>query len=142
MQAKCGEILFCGIDLDLKQLDKAIPLVCRVLEGRGAPKGSSLQMTIDGQEREIPFGSTVGLAIYLNGVDLPKEVYQTCDVDHVWNEFNRLLGDHGMVQGYWQGPKEKSLYLYGYSVDQMKALIDPFMKNYPLCEKARVVDLE
>lgn len=142
MQAKDGEILFCGIDLELKQLDKAIPLVCRVLEEQGAPKGSCLQMTNEGKAQEIPFGSTVGLALYFNGVDLPEEVYQNCDIDHVWNEIDRLLGNRGMVQGCWQGPKETALYLYGYSVDDMKDRIDPLMKNYPLCEKARVVALE
>jgi hypothetical protein len=86
----------------------------------------------------VPFGFLEGMAIYLNGTDLPDEVYETCDVNELYEEINRLLGDRGEIQGHWQGPTETALYLYGYSIDEMKSLIADHMANYPLCQKARV----
>ena len=78
------------------------------------------------------------MAIYLNGTDLPDEVYQTCDVNELFEEINRLLGDRGDIQGHWQGPTETALYLYGYSAEEMKGLIANHLATYPLCQKARV----
>ncbi|MBN1428008.1 MAG: hypothetical protein JXB07_06455 [Anaerolineae bacterium] len=131
------EIAYCGIDLDLDNLEQSIPFVCKILTQCGAPKGSKLQVEVNGEQQEIPFGILEGLAIYLNGSDLPDEVYQTCDINHVYEEINRLLGERGEIQGYWKGPTETALYLYGYSVAEMKQLIEAFMSEYPLCEKAR-----
>jgi hypothetical protein len=80
-----------------------------------------------------------GLAIYLNGTDLPDEVYRDCDVNEVYAEINRLLGDRGGIEGHWQGPTETALYLYGHSADEMRERIAGYMAEYPLCQRARVV---
>jgi hypothetical protein len=132
-----GEIDYCGIDLDLKDVEKAVPFICELLESRGAPRGSKLIFELNGAEKQVPFGRLEGLAIYFNGTDLADEVYQTCDINHVYGEINRLLGDCGEIQGHWQGPTETALYLYGRSVDEMKRAIGDFMAEYPLCQKAR-----
>src|SRR5712672_3188821 len=47
MQAKTGEIEYCGIDVDLFDLAKGVPFVCDFLSRRGAPKGSNLSYTQD-----------------------------------------------------------------------------------------------
>ena len=94
--------------------------------------------SVNGEKVEVPFGFLEGLAIYLNGTDLPDEVYEKCDVNELYDEINRLLGDRGDIQGHWQGPTETALYLYGYSADEMKSLIANHLANYPLCQKARV----
>jgi hypothetical protein len=133
-----GEIDYCGIDLDLQDVEKAVPLVCEVLERCGAPRGSKLTFELDGVEKTVPFGKLEGLGVYFNGTDLPDEVYQTCDLDYCYTEINRLLGELGSVQSYWQGPTETALYLYGQSAEAMKNAIAGFMAEYPLCEKARV----
>ncbi|MDB5305869.1 MAG: hypothetical protein JWO38_71 [Gemmataceae bacterium] len=140
-QSEAGEIDYCGIDIDLHDLPNGVPFVCDFLAGCGAPKGSKLQYEEDGQPVEVPFGVLEGLAIYLNGTDLPDEVYATSDVNELYQELNRLLGDRGSIQGYWQGPTETALYLYGYSVDEMRGLIDACVAAYPLCQRARLVQI-
>ena len=132
-----GEIAHCGLDLDLMDVERAVPFICEVLTKCGAPKGSELQYSIDEKEYTQPFGSLVGLAIYLNGTDLPDEVYANSDIDHLTSEINRLLDTDGEIQGYWQGPTETALYLYGSSIEKMKSKISGLMAEYPLCQKAR-----
>jgi hypothetical protein len=139
MQSREGEIAYCGIDLDLIDVPKGVPFICEFLTQRGAPRGSKLQYENEGQKIEVPFGVAEGLAIYLNGTDLPDEVYRECDVNGVYDEINRLLGDRGAIQGHWQGQTETALYLYGDSADEMRDLISGYMAEYPLCQRARVV---
>lgn len=138
MQSENGEIDFCGIDLDLFDVEQGVPFICQFLSELGAPQGSKLQYTQDGEQVEVPFGFLEGLAVYFNGTDLPDEVYEQCDINEVYDEFNRLLGERGDIQGYWQGPTETALYLYGYSAEEMRELLADYMANYPLCEKARI----
>jgi hypothetical protein len=137
-QSENGEISYCGIDIDLLDVEKGVPFICEFLSERGAPKGSALEFERNGEKVEVPFGFLEGLAIYLNGTDLPDEVYQTCDVNELYEEIKRLLGDRGDIQGHWQGPTETALYLYGYSADEMKELIAGPLASYPLCQRARV----
>jgi hypothetical protein len=136
-----GEIAYCGIDLDLCDLSQAVSFVCTFLTQRGAPKGSQLEYELNGEAVEVPFGMAEGLAIYLNGTDLPDEVYRECDVNEVYAEINRRLGDRGSIQGHWPGPTETALYLYGPSADEMAALIADYLAEYPLCHRARVVKI-
>jgi hypothetical protein len=137
MQMQGGEIEYCGIDLDVYDVDKAIPLICSVLEDLGAPKGSRLEIEIDGKSRHVSFGRLEGLAVYFNGTDLPEAVYSECDINFVWSEIDRMIEGIGRIQSYWQGPTETALYLYGSSTESMKQLISGFMAEYPLCERAR-----
>lgn len=111
-----SEIDFCGIDIDIFDLEQGVPFICQFLSECGAPQGSKLTFEWNDEKQEIPFGFLEGLAIYFNGTDLPDEVYEACDINHVYDEINRLLDDRGEIQGYWQGPTETALYLYGYSV--------------------------
>jgi hypothetical protein len=139
MQSESGEIDYCGIDIDLVNLDQSVPFVCDFLTNLGAPKGSSLQYEFQDKTVEVPFGITEGLALYLNGTDLPIEIYERCDVNELYKEINRLLGDRGAIQGHWEGPTETALYLYGDSADEMRQLISAHVANYPLCQRSRLV---
>ncbi len=135
-----GEIELCDVEVELADhSERSLELVQEVLERLGAPKGSSL--IVDGGEREIPFGTSEGLAVYLNGTDLPDEVYRDSDVNHVYEEFERLLDGVGAVHSYWEGPTETALYLYGTSFESMRDALAGFLESYPLCEKARVVQI-
>jgi hypothetical protein len=141
MQSKEGEIEYCGIDIDLFDVSKAIPFICKFLTKRGDPKGSKLEYERDGKRVEVPFGDAEGLAIYLNGTDLPEKVYKECDVNDVCGVINCLLGNCGSIQGHWQGPTETALYLYGDSAHEMRDLIAGYLVEYPLCQRARVVKI-
>jgi hypothetical protein len=139
LMGKNGEIEFC--DVEILANDKSadtIETVISTLEKLGAPKGSKL--IIEGQ-KDVPFGKLEGMAVYLNGTDLPDKVYADCDSSHVYAEFNRLLGKEGKIHSHWQGPTETGLYMYGKSFETMKARLAKFMSTYPLCAKARVMKI-
>ena len=81
-----GEIEFCDLEIMLPTAtDAALGALRRALEGLGAPKGSRLIWN-DGAN-ELAFGTCEGLAVYLNGADLPDSVYEDCDVNVVYEDF-------------------------------------------------------
>lgn len=130
-----GEISECDIEIDATDVsEQAIGHILGFLEKALAPKGSRLRI----DDRTIPFGHQEGLALYLNGTDLPDEVYQNSDVNVVWSEVEKALGEEGSIHSYYQGNKETALYLYGNSFEAMRALIQPFLDDYPLCQRCRV----
>lgn len=137
MQTKSGEIEYCDIEIQVSSSSaEAISLVATTLDQLGAPKGSKL--TIETSGEEIAFGDSEGLAVYLNGTDLPAETYRDCDSNHVYAEFGRLLVGEGRVLSYWQGPRESAFYMYGRSVDEMKRRLSEFIASYPLCAQSRM----
>jgi hypothetical protein len=133
-----GEIDHCGIDVDLHDVEQGARFICRFLTDIGAPRGSKLSYEQNGQTIELPFGSEEGLAIYLNGTDLPAEVYQQSDINVVVETIARLLAGRAEIKGYWQGPTETALYIYGKSAQEMRDLIAGFIAEYPLCQRARL----
>jgi hypothetical protein len=135
-----GEIEYCEVEISLLAVSPAVlDGVTAELDRCGAPKGSALRGSAIGADR--PFGATEGLAVYLNGTDLPDSTYRDCDVNVVFDEFNRLLQGQGKIHSYWQGPTETALYMYGTSFQGMRAALTPFLATYPLCERARVVQV-
>lgn len=128
---------FCDIEMALSDTSEAaLQSIIAALEELGAPKGSKLIVDASGAER--PFGAAEGLALFLNGTDLPDEVYAQCDINHVIAELDRLMDGDGRLQGYWEGDRETALYCYGASFEAMRAAIAPLLEDYPLCQKARV----
>ena len=119
--------------------DAALRAIREALEGLGAPKGSKLIWN-DGANA-LDFGTFEGLAVYLNGTDLPDSVYEQSDLNVVYEAFAKLVGNEGRVVSHWQGPRETALYLYGRSADTMLSRIRPFLDSYPLCEKARIAKI-
>ena len=134
-----GEIEFCEVELALTSTaPEVLEAVAAQLQSAGAPKGSVLVHT-DGTE--LPLGRQEGLAVYLNGTDLPDETYQECDSNFVFSEFNRLLEGLGAVHSHWQGPTETALYMYGPSYNAMQYALSDFLASYPLCARARVAQI-
>ncbi|MFC2951396.1 hypothetical protein ACFOOP_05620 [Marinicaulis aureus] len=132
----CG-IEFCDLEICVHESgEETVAAIIERLEALGAPKGSRL--IIEATDRQIPFGVTEGIAVYLNGTELADEVYRDCDVNHVIDEFDRLLKGKGAFRGHWQGDRETALFCYGASFAEMKAALEPFLSEYPLCERARV----
>jgi hypothetical protein len=134
------EIAYCDIEIEVREpAAKNIALIKQTLEELGAPKGSKLRL-VD-QDEELSIGKNEGMAVYLNGTDLPDDVYAECDANFVYDEFNRLLGDDGQVHSHWQGPTETALYMYGPSFETMKKRLADFLGTYPLCHRARIVQI-
>ena len=140
LQAESGEIEHCDIEIECQDLSEELfALIVSTLEALGAPKGSKLH--IETQGRELPFGKLEGLAVYLNGTDLPDEIYRDSDSNFVRDEFERLLGTEGRVLNWWQGPTETALYMYGSSFSTMRDRLATFIASYPLCQQCRVVQI-
>lgn len=111
-----------------------IPALITELENLGVPKGTLL---LDGDE-QTAFGRNEGLAIHLNGTDLPAEIYAQSDVNFVVDEIVGLIAPEGRFLTHWQGKRETSLYFYGPSFDAMRTATAAFLATYPLCQRCRV----
>ncbi|MGY5780735.1 hypothetical protein [Rhizobium sp. LEGMi135b] len=136
LMAPNGEISECDIQIELDDpSDKTIAIVIGTLEAMLAPKGSRLQ--VPDRDQPIMFGAQDGLALYLNGTDLPDDVYADCDINHVFDECGRLLEGVGRVSSYWEGPSETALYMYGTGFGIMRERLAPFLETYPLCQQCR-----
>jgi hypothetical protein len=139
MMAEEGEVAYCDIEIEMQKTDdEKLRFIIQQLESLGAPKGSQLHLA---DNQVIPFGQCEGLAIYLNGTDLPDEVYETCDPNTVYSEISQRINDEGMIMSHWQGPTETAFYLYGNSFVTMNSLIEEFVNTYPLCQKCRIVQI-
>ncbi len=132
-----GEVRMCDIEIQLKDMtSENIEFVKGLFEAMLAPKGSYFTLSTD--EKRTNFGNHEGLGLYLNGTDLPDEVYSQCDSNHVYEECERLVENIAQVNSHWQGPTETALYMYGTSFQDIKKAIQPLLDSYPLCQKARV----
>ncbi|MBS1590976.1 MAG: hypothetical protein JST07_02570 [Bacteroidetes bacterium] len=142
LQEKTGELSYCDIEIQLStnSINKSIIAeIIERLENIGAPKGSKI--IIEKTNEEIPFGKKEGLALYIDGQNLPKEVYEQSDINFVLSEIHRLTNIEPNADRFWEGEKETALYFYGQSFEQMKNQISELLETYPLCKGARVVQI-
>jgi len=142
LQEKTGELSYCDIEIQLltNNVDKSIIAdIIERLETIGAPKGSKI--IIEKTKEEIPFGRNEGLALYIDGQNLPKEVYEQSDINFVISEIQRLTNIEPNADRFWEGEKETALYFYGQSFEQMKIQISELVDTYPLCKGARIVQI-
>ncbi|MEA5112649.1 MAG: hypothetical protein VB050_01335 [Geobacteraceae bacterium] len=134
------EVEYVELDLNLYSLDAGIETARLVLETAGAPAGSEFRVRRDSGEQVIRFGVQEGLAIYLDGINLPDEIYDTCTCDGLAVLISgELASVGGEIRGSWVGRSETSIYMYGPNAEQMFAAIEPILTVYPLCRNARVV---
>ena len=131
LQASDGEIQSCDIEIELINEDDYEEVKTMITE-LPIPKGSYLQK----KEDKEPIGTLEGLALYLNGTELPIEVYQECDVNYVIEELERLMAPDGKMLGYYEGNEYTALYFYGKSFQQMNSSCEAFVATYPLCQKS------
>lgn len=134
MLSPTGEPESC--DFDIVVLPEHLDDVCAALDKVFfVPKGSKL--VVGAQTRHI--GQKEGLALYLNGTELPEEVYRTSDINAVIGSIEAHLGEErGRFLSFWQGPKETALYFYGPSYTAMKTALEEIIPQHPLCEKCRM----
>lgn len=102
----CDAELKVGRDVDLQALAGTI---AEFLDSRGAPRGSTV--VDEGGTVLATFGVTEGLALYLNGTDLPAEVYAASDTNEIVDAVNAAVGGSGRVLSSWHGPEDTALCL-------------------------------
>jgi hypothetical protein len=135
-----GEPLSCDVDIEL--VDGAGGNEGKLLEMLAVykfPKGSILYCPDD---TRVELGTLEGLALYLNGTDLPAEVYQETDLDSVLSEATRLLSGTGSAYvGCWEGPTGTALYFYGPSYEGIVTSLNPLIETHPLCQKCMLTQI-
>ncbi len=134
------EPAYSDIDLDVEgDAEMVLRLAIATLEEAGAPKGSRARLD---DAEPVPFGTAEGLAVYLNGTDLPDQTYATSNINDLIAALLERLGADGHMQSWWQGPRETALYLYGPSASRIADAIAEVLTRFPLAERCRVVPLE
>lgn len=86
-------------------------------------------------------GQLEGLALYVNGTELADEVYENCDINHVISTICELIEGKGDFYSYNEHLSDTALYFYGSSYQEMVEIITPFLQEYPLCEKSRLLQI-
>lgn len=132
------EIKSCDIELDIDDDDKTLETICDIIDKLGVPKGSKLILCETPDQKEIPVGRLEGLALYLNGTELPAEVYQSCDINYAIEQMDKRLEGIGRLYSWWEGPQDTALYFYGESCEKMLDAVNDFIEEYPLCQKCRI----
>ena len=128
-QSATGEIEKCDITLDVK--DDWIEKFLAYLQGiRMIPKGSKI---ICNEETTL-IGQAEGLALYLNGTDLPTEVYQSNDINELISELQEALGEKCFLFSWWEGRTETALYFYGEKHLEMYESVKHILDIHPLCK--------
>lgn len=146
-----GEPESCDIQIDLAEdSEEILEQLQSIAEKLEAAKGSKLKYGSATKypenfeyDVEYPTGKLEGLAVYINGTDLPDEVYENNDIGEVVDELQNILGNNGaLIFSYWEGPQETALYFYGEGgFDAMLKKVTPFLNEHPLCQKSRVVQI-
>ena len=129
LNPETGEIVSCDKQ---ESIDRLVELVNKI----GIPKGSALLCMAPEFKMEV--GNLEGLAYYGNGTELPDEVYESCDINHVIGQMESAMDGVGSFYSYWEGNEWTALYFYGTSFVEMKQKIEPFIASYPLCQKCRI----
>lgn len=139
MQKENGEIEFCDLEIRLTGTEIGTGEISRIiekLESLGAPKGSVLN--IEKTQEKIEFGTLEGLGIYLDGNNLPHNVYEECDINFVITEIHRLTETEYIINRNWDSETGFALYFYGKSFEKMNVQIKDFIAFYPLCENCKI----
>jgi len=140
MAAEPDGIKYCDLEIMTNDASQStIQKIIESLEALGAPKGSILKISPDDQE--IAFGRSEGMAVFLNGTDLPLATYENGDVNKVIADIDLQLSGEGSLLGHWEGSHETALYFYGRSFEVMRAKTASYLEGEPLCDKARVVQI-
>jgi hypothetical protein len=137
---KNGEILSCDIQMQLfteNPEKELLNTIIKKLEELGAPIGSKL--VSENNNTKIEFGKLQGIALYLDGINLPDEVYRSADPFFLVSEIKKLAGIQTEVIREWTGESETGFYFYGDSYERIKDSIADFIATYPLCKGARIV---
>jgi hypothetical protein len=134
--SNAGEPLQCGVDADVPGAAQDIlDAVVAFLDGHGAPRGSTATCG-DLPARE--FGTTEGLALYLDGTGLAPEVYAAHDINEFLDRLQEAVEGKGGLQAFWEGPTETAVYIYGPSAQDLRAVIEPLLASHPLAQSSRL----
>jgi len=79
--------------------------------------------------------------VYLDGLRLPSQVYAQYDLETIEDRLIEVIRrDHlGEFGGNKVRGETRILFIYGPDAERLYARIEQTLRNYPLCQRARVV---
>ena len=138
--SETGEVTFAEVAIYLADLDDALRLTRDTLEAAGAPEGSEFIFMPEAARPAMPFGRLQSIALYLDGISLPDQVYQELDFDAVVAEIEAALAQPGpALHDTWTGNEETGLYFFVPSAEEAFARAEPTLRRTPICQNARLV---
>lgn len=135
-------IEYAELHLVLANLDNALKLVIDVLTKRGAPVGSYIHCLDPSEKnREIPFGDTELLNVFLDNANLPLAIYESMDTAAFMAGLQKAFrnGKDGKVYGPLAWTSEVLVYFAGDSADRMYSIVEKLPSEFPIFQNARVV---
>lgn len=138
--SETGEITFIELAIYLADLDGALHLTKNTLEAAGAPEGSEFIFVSETARPAAPFGRMQSIAVYLDGINLPDQVYAELDFEAVLAEIEAALAQPSpALHDTWTGNEETGLYFFVSSAEDAFARAEPALHRIPICQNARVV---
>ena len=131
-------IEYVNLELELADLS-LIPTVIETLEKQGAPKGSELKYSHLGTDTVVEFGTLECLTLFLDGVNLPDEVYQSTDIDELLVKLCESSGGLAEFRASWAGESETSIHFFCHDANALFQKMEPAIRSYPLCQNSRIV---
>ena len=116
-----------------------IMTIIQFLESIGVPKGSKIEKGPN--HNEVQFGNLEGMAVYLDGVNLSKEVYKNSDPNILEENIKKLCNIKSDVVRSWQGNSESAIYFYSDSFNKMSEAIKHLVETRPDFVNSRIVQI-
>lgn len=137
------KIKFVELEIFLGNLDSAISVCTSTLEECGAPKGSQIIYGEYPNDKKIPFGKNEGVALILDGVNLPQEIYDKYGLDELLDALKPVI-DNGDCEFHACNSLDETteVYLYGPSANQILEAIAPIQATFPLCQNSTTRKLD
>jgi hypothetical protein len=81
------------------------------------------------------------VAVFLDGLTLPADVYETCSVNVTIANLQASLapGELGGLRSYWEGSEETALFFYGEDAEAVATAFRPVLAKDALAQNARLI---
>ena len=78
--------------------------------------------------------------VHLDAVGLPEETYDAYDVGTLEDRLEEAISsaEAGEFDGNEFGPEEVVLFMYGPDAERLFTVVEPVLRDYPLCRGAKV----
>lgn len=132
-------IEFVDIEIKLTDLTRGLSVVANTLTSQGAPRGSVLRYSRNGEEYVLEFGVAECLAIVLDGTTLPDEVYEATDINDMIEAMVESIGENGELRSWWEGPVNTVLFFFGLDAEELFSAMQPVIASHERCQNAQLV---
>jgi hypothetical protein len=102
--------------------------------------GASSSKVKASDDKPPPEEPQQAVLVHLCGTGLPDDVYESCDLATIEDQLTEVISQQalGEFDGNEVGPTESTLFMYGPDAERLFAAIEPVLRGYPLCQRARV----